>query len=245
VGSPASGNGGRPSWLFMLPRDIFLFLQSARTDQRVALQRSTDGAQAAFESVYADLEDPWASADPRYSYQRWKYQGVMAALPPGRRFARALDLGAGMGALSLALTEVADDVLGLDIAQSAVDQARRRTGTQAGLRFVQGDLGALDPALDGCFDLVVVADTLYYMDRTDDTSLKDTATRIARLLARGGLCLLANHYFFAGDTDSKLTRRIHDAFAWSPSLDLISVRRRPFYLTSLLSLAAPALALPA
>ncbi len=223
----------------MRPRDIGLFLQSARTDQRVTAQRATDGARAAFESAYADLKDPWASANPRYSYQRWKYQNLMVALPPGRRFARALDLGAGMGAFSMALTSVADDVLGLDIAQSAVDEARRRAGEQRGLHFAQGDVNALDPALDGCFDLVVVADTLYYLDRVDDASLKTVASRIARLLAPGGLCLLANHYFYSGDADSRLTRRIHDAFAWSPSLDLMFERRRPFYLTSLLSLAPP------
>ena len=226
----------------MTPRDIGLFLQSARTDQRIAAKRATDGARAAFEAAYAELEDPWASVDPRYAYQRWKYQTLMAALPAGRRFGRALDLGSGLGALSMALTGVADQVLGLDIAQSAVDQARRRAGAQRGLRFAQGDIGALDPALDGSFDLVVVADTLYYLDRVDDSSLKTVAARISRLLAPGGLCLLVNHYFCSGDTDSRLTRRIHDAFAWSPGLDLVFVKRRPFYLTSLLSRAAPMLA---
>lgn len=223
----------------MTPRDIGLFLQSARTDQRIAAKRAMHGARAAFEAVYAELDDPWASANPRYAYQRWKYQTLMAALPVGRRFGRALDLGSGLGALSMALTGVADHVLGLDIAQSAVDRARRRAGAQPGLHFAQGDVSALGPALDGTFDLVVVADTLYYLDRVDDPSLKAVAARIARLLTPDGLCLLANHYFYSGDRGSRLTRRIHDAFAWSPGLDLVFVRRRPFYLTSLLSRAAP------
>lgn len=230
---------GRPWWLFMSPGDIGLFLRSARTDQRIAAQRAKEGGRAAFEAAYADLDDPWASADPRYFYQRWKYQSLMAALPSGRRFGRALDLGSGMGGLSVALTGVADEVLGLDIAQSAVDQASQRAGSRPGLRFAQGDVEALDPALDGRFDLVVVADTLYYLDRVDDHSLKLVASRITRLLAPGGLCLLANHYFTSRDKDSRLTRRIHDAFAWSPGLDLMFSQRRPFYLTSLLSLAAP------
>jgi predicted TPR repeat methyltransferase len=227
----------------MAPRDVGLFLKSARTDQRIAVRREAEGARAAFESVYAELDDPWASADPRYFYQRWKYQSLMAALPHGRRFGRALDLGSGTGALSVALTGVADEVLGLDIAQSAVDLAERRAGARPGLRFAQGDVGALDPALDGNFDLVVIADTLYYLDRVDDHSLKTVASRVARLLAPGGLCLLVNHYFTSLDKDSRLTRRIHDAFAWSPGLDLVFMQRRPFYLTSLLSLAVPSLAL--
>lgn len=221
----------------MMPRDIALFLQSAKTDARIAAVRSTDGARAAFEAAYSEQEDPWASDNARYSYQRWKYESLMAALPPGRRFARALDLGCGMGALSLALTRVSDDVLGLDIAQSAVEQARRRTGVRPGLRFAQGDLSSLEPEMDERFDLVVVADTLYYLDSVDDASLKAVATVIGRLLAPGGICLLANHYFFAGDKDSRLTRRIHDAFTWSPTLHLVSTRWRPFYLTSILSRA--------
>ena len=229
----------RPWWLFMAPRDVGLFLKSARTDQRIAHQRAAEGGRAAFEAAYA-MGDPWASADPRYFYQRWKYQSLMATLPVGRRFGRVLDLGSGMGALSLALTSVADHVLGLDIAQAAVDQAKRRTGPQPGLRFVQGEVGALDPAMDGTFDLVVVADTIYYLDAVDDQSLKVVASRIGRLLAPGGLCLLANHYFFRGDKDSRLTRRIHDAFAWSPGLELVFSQRRPFYLTSLLSRAGAA-----
>lgn len=234
---PAKTRPGRPWWLFMMPRDIGLFLRSAKTDQRISEVRATDGARAAFEAAYSERNDPWESDNARYSYQRWKYEALMAALPEGRRYARTLDLGCGMGAMSLALTKVSDDVLGLDIAEAAVAQARRRTGAHPGLRFAQGDLGALDPALKGQFDLVVVADTLYYLDRLHDTSFKTAATLVAGLLAPGGLCLLANHYFFAGDKDSRLTRRIHDAFAWSPSFDLVSTRRRPFYLISILSRA--------
>ena len=233
----------RSRWLFMSPRDIGLFLQSARTDAQIARIRGSEGARAAFEAAYSGSGDPWASADPRYFYQRWKYESLMAALPPGRRFPRALDLGSGVGALSLALTAVSDDVLGLDIAQSAVDHASARHAGQSGLRFAQGDVGALDPALDGCFDLVVVADTLYYLDAVDDLSLKAVVARIARLAAPGGLCLVANHYFFAGDRDSRLSRRIHDAFAWSPGFAVVSARRRPFYLASLLqALPQPMLA---
>lgn len=225
----------RPWWLFMKPRDIGLFLRSAKTDQRIAEVRATQGARAAFETAYSEREDPWESDNAQYSYQRWKYEALMATLPPGRRYMRALDLGCGMGAMSLALTKVSDDVLGLDIAEAAVAQARRRVGATPGLRFARGDLNALDPALNRQFDLVVVADTLYYLSELDDTSLKTAATLVANLLVPGGLCLLANHYFFSGDKDSRLTRRIHDAFAWSPSLTLVSTRRRPFYLTSILS----------
>ncbi len=221
----------------MSPLDVGLFLRSAKTDQRIATVRATDGARAAFEEAYTAHDDPWESGNARYSYQRWKYESLMQYLPVGRRYDRALDLGCGLGAMSLALTQVSDDVLGLDIAEAAVVEARRRNAAQPGLSFAQGDLATLDPALAHRFDLVVVADTLYYLDKVDDASLKAIATLVSGLLAPGGLCLLANHYFFSADKDSRLTRRIHDAFAWSPSLHHVSTRRRPFYLTSLLSRA--------
>jgi predicted O-methyltransferase YrrM len=68
--------------------------------------------------------------------------------------------------------------------------------------------------------------------------LKALAQRMARLLRPGGVCLLANHYFSGADADSRLSRRIHQAFAWSPALTLVSEHRRPFYLVSVLERAA-------
>jgi SAM-dependent methyltransferase len=222
-------------WVFMSPRDIGLFLRSARTDKQIARLRRTGGARAAFEAAYAGNSDPWASADPRYLYQRFKYEGLMAMLPPGRRFARALDIGSGVGTMSLSLTGIADEVLGLDIAQSAVDRAARLA--RPGLRFAQGDVTRLDRSLAARFDLVVVADTLYYLDAVDEESLKTVVAQIAGLLAPGGLCLVANHYFFAADSDSRVSRRIHDVFAQSAALVPIASHRRPFYLATLLQSA--------
>jgi SAM-dependent methyltransferase len=221
----------------MSPRDIGLFVRSARTDKQIARMRGASGARAAFEAAYAGDRDPWASADPRYLYQRFKYEGLMALLPPGRRFAHALDIGSGVGAMSAALTMVADQVLGVDIAQTAVDRAAALCLTRPGLRFQQGDVTALDPAMDGQFDLVVVTDTLYYLDKIDTQSLTQIVARIAGLLAPGGLCLIANHYFFAGDRDSRLSRRIHDVFGQSTALVTVVSKRRPFYLATLLQKA--------
>jgi len=225
-------------WLFMSPRDIGLFLKSARTDAAIARTRRQEGGRAAFEAAYSAGPDPWASADTRYRYQSLKYRTLISLLPKGRRFARALDLGSGVGVLSLALTTVADDVLGLDIAQSAVDLAMRHASGRTDLRFAQGDVTSLPASMNGGFDLVVIADTLYYLDAVDDMSLKRVACRVADLLAPGGICLMANHFFFSADRDSRLSRRIHDAFAWSPRLTLLREHRRPFYLASLLT-AAP------
>ena len=226
------------SYLFMSPRDIGLFLRSARTDSAIAQTRRRDGDEAAFDAAYAG-GDPWASGDNRYLYQRRKYDVIAALLPAGRRFGRALDLGTGLGLLARRIAGRADSVLGLDISQSAVDGARRRHAGVGNLRFDRGDVRDLPVEMDGRFDLVVIADTLYYLPQPiSDAVLKATALRAAALLAPGGICLLANHYFFSADSDSRLSRRIHDAFAWSPGFQVQSEHRRPFYLVSVLGKAA-------
>lgn len=226
------------SWLFMRPRDIGLFLRSARTDAAIADLRERLGQRAAFEAVYAK-GDPWASGDSRYLYQRRKYEVLSSLLPP-RRFARALDLGSGLGGLARKIAAQSDEVLGLDISHAAVERATALHGDLPNLGFAQGDVLNLPATLDRSFDLVTVADTLYYLPPPlADATLKALATRIARLLRPGGVLLLANHFFFTADPDSRLSLRIHRAFSWSPDLEVVSQHRRPFYLATLLQPAIP------
>jgi hypothetical protein len=121
----------------------------------------------------------------------------------------------------------------------------RSSGRGSGRRrFEQADILDLPASLDRGFDLVVLADTLYYLSPLDDAIPEGMAARVADLLVPGGLCVLVNHYFFAVDSDSRLSRRIHGAFARSPRLRLESEQRRPFFLVSQLT-EQPAQAGPA
>ncbi len=221
---------------FMRLRDIGLFRRSARTDAAIAGTRGRLGDRAAFEAAYAD-GDPWAAADTSYRYQFRKYQTLLSLLP-AERYGRVLDLGCGVGRMSGMLARRADSVLGLDVAQGAIDAAERASAGIPGLRFQQADMRDLPPDLNGGFDLVVLADTLYYLRPMDDLLLKRLALRVAGLLAPGGVCLLANHFFSGADQDSRLSRRIHRAFAWSPAFHVLSEHRRPFYLVSVLGQVA-------
>jgi 2-polyprenyl-3-methyl-5-hydroxy-6-metoxy-1,4-benzoquinol methylase len=220
----------------MLPRDIGLFLKSARTDARIEKLRAEVGAAAALETVYAEGGDPWASASPRYRYQRRKYE-VLASLLPERRFSRALDLGCGVGLMCRHLAARADAVLGVDIAPSAIKQAATHNADLPQVSYACHDITALPESLDGGFDLVVVADVLYYLSPLPDALLKAMAQRVARLLRPGGMVLLANHYFFSADPESRRSRRIHDAFGWSPGLQRRADFRRAFYIATLLDKA--------
>ena len=143
-----------------------------------------------------------------------------------------------LGLLGRRLAERADDVLGLDISQGAVERARALHLDVANLRFERGDVRDLPASLNGSFDLVVLVDVLYYLPPPlTNATLEALAMRAAALLAPGGLCLLANHSFFAADPDSRLSRRIHRAFARSPGFRVVSEHRRPFYLVSLLAVS--------
>jgi SAM-dependent methyltransferase len=222
----------------MTLRDVGLFLRSARTDAAIGRLRGTVGDRGAFEALYQGSADPWASASPRYRYQRLKYETLVAMLPKGRRFERALDLGCGVGLMSKLLAARADHVVGVDIAEAAVGRAAFAHAAVGNLSFEQGDVLALPPRFDDRFDLVVLADVLYYLAPLNEAVLATIAGRVADILAPGGVCLLANHFFFAADPDSRVSRRIHRAFAASPRLQLVSAHRRCFYLASVLSGAA-------
>jgi SAM-dependent methyltransferase len=226
--------GPRLPWLAMLPRDIGLFLKSARTDARIAALHRTQGRRAAFEALYRESDDPWASASPAYRYQGLKYEKLIALLPR-KHFKNALDLGCGLGLLSQKLAGRAEHVLGIDIAPAAIEHARRRGAAFENLSFEPGDVLDLPASLDGRFDLVVVADVLYYLSPLDEAVLRSVVRRIADLLTPGGTCLLANHFFFAADSDSRVSRKIHRAFSDCPRFATGSEHRRAFFLATLFS----------
>ena len=95
---------------------------------------------------------------------------------------------------------------------------------------------ALDVELNGRFDIVVVADTIYYLPPPiNDETLEGLAARLARLLTQDGVLLVVNHYFPMPNAETRLTRRIHKAFQWSPALTLFAEHRRAFFLASLLA----------
>ena len=105
-------------------RDIGLFLRSARTDARLSRLRDAGGDQIAFETLYREApdNDPWASADSRFRYQRQKYASI-AAMVPKRRYGRGVDLGCGTGLLTRLLAPLCDELLGIDISEAAVQRA--------------------------------------------------------------------------------------------------------------------------
>jgi SAM-dependent methyltransferase len=222
--------------------DIGLFLTSARSDARlVALRQESATCGTAFDRLYAESpqHDPWASSQPKYHYQRRKYDELIRLLPK-RAYRRALDLGCGLGLLTERLASCAQEVVGIDVSAVAIRCAAERVRHLKNVQFRQGDIMALDEEQNGSFDLIVVADTIYYLPPPIlDGVLKGLAEHISKLLSSDGLLMLVNHYFPAPNAETKLTRRIHRAFEWSPALTSLSEHKRAFFLATLLEPSAP------
>jgi ubiquinone/menaquinone biosynthesis C-methylase UbiE len=111
------------------------------------------------------------------------YEAALAAAEPAP--ARALDLGTGtgQGAFAIARRFPAAEIVGVDLADGMLAEARRKTPTELAerVRFENGDASAL-PFADGSFDLVAHANMIPFFDE------------VARVLAPGGQAVFAFSY---------------------------------------------------
>ena len=74
-----------------------------------------------------------------------------------------MELGCGAGSFTRHLVALTDYVLAVDIAAAAVDRAREALAGTAGLEFRVANVMELDVEADGPWDLVVLAETAYYL----------------------------------------------------------------------------------
>jgi SAM-dependent methyltransferase len=94
---------------------------------------------------------------------------------PAGRFRRALDVGCGTGLSSLALLDLAEEVVGIDAALEMLRHTRRVDG----IRYVASGAETL-PFRERCLDLVLACGSMDWVDRPR------FMPRAAGLLIRGG-----------------------------------------------------------
>jgi 2-polyprenyl-3-methyl-5-hydroxy-6-metoxy-1,4-benzoquinol methylase len=222
-----------PRKFFMSLRDISFWIRSARTDAALEKLQVEHGSEKAFDLLYSRKSDPFASGLSRYRYQKLKYEKLISFLPK-RRYASVLDVGCGLGPFTRELSPHAGRVLGVDLSETAVLQARDGSRAHPNVRFEQRDIQQIGK-IEEKFDLITVLDVLYYLPNLSDETLRSVAWQIETLLVPGGLLLLVNHFFFHVDAASRQTRRIHDSFRRNSSLQIVSENKRAFYLASLYS----------
>jgi predicted TPR repeat methyltransferase len=221
-----------PKNFFMTLRDIAFWVRSARADSLLSRLRLEHESAAAFDELYGGMKDPFGTELPQYRYQQRKYDSLLSMLPQ-RTYRRALDVGCGLGSMTRKLAPFAEHVLGTDISAAAIAHASKLSASHSNIVYSQEDM--LDETRQkSAFDLIVLADTLYYVAPLTETRLKSIVGNVSSKLAPGGLLLVVNHYFFGIDKASRGTREIHDAFRWAPSLDCAAEHRRAFFLATLL-----------
>lgn len=217
---------------FLFVSDIRFWIRSARSDAHLQnLRKDHDNARS-LDLLYEERKDPWGLDSPHFRYQQSKYAGMLSLLPR-RRYKRALDIGCGLGNLTRRLCNHADFVLGIDVSRVAIAQASLQSTEQANLQFQQGDALNLSRDLDNGFDLVVIADTLYYLSPLSNEVLQAVRERVVGLLVPGGILLLVNHFTLNLDPGSRWSPKIHRIFRSARDLKSVQETYRPFYLADI------------
>lgn len=154
-----------------------------------------------FDGMYAADPDPWRFADS--NYERDKYRATLAALPRDR-YSSVLEVGCSIGVLTRQLSARSGSLLALDVAEGALEQARRRCGELTDVRFARCRVPGEWP--DGTFDLILLSEVVYYLDRDD---LRRLAERVRAASRPGGDVVLVHwlgetHYPLTGDEAADL-----------------------------------------
>ncbi len=141
---------------------------------------------AGFEAKFARDADPWSTWSNRD--EALKRSAILHALPGGK-VGRVLELGAGNGSNSQAL---ANRSLRLDATEATTAGTRLVSEAIASYapraHAVQRAVPALPPR--ECYDAIVIAELLYYLDHRTMATL---AGQTVQHLRPGGTLVLAHH----------------------------------------------------
>ncbi|MDB5540014.1 MAG: SAM-dependent methyltransferase [Devosia sp.] len=129
-----------------------------------------------------------------------EWPSLKAMLPP-LNGARVLDLGCGFGAFCrYAVEQGAADVLGIDISEKMLDDARGR-GPGLPIRYERADLEAYEPP-PGAFDLVFSSLAVHYL-----ADFEAFVARVTRALKPGGRFVFSmEHPVFAARANPEFVK---------------------------------------
>lgn len=141
---------------------------------------------AGFDAKFRKDADPWSTWTSRDEAR--KRQAILHALGTGR-FVRILELGAGNGSNSSALTRHALRLDATEATEAGTQLvAKAIAGSTPRARAVQLAVPARPPA--SRYDAIVIAELLYYLDRR---TMRTLAVQVAQLLQPDGVLVLAHH----------------------------------------------------
>jgi 2-polyprenyl-3-methyl-5-hydroxy-6-metoxy-1,4-benzoquinol methylase len=147
--------------------------------------------RAKMQRVFSRGADPF-HYDSGSDYEKERLAAMEAAL--GKRdFARVLEVGCAEGAFTERLARKSRRLTAVDISSVALARARERLKEKSGVDFVETDIRDWNP--EGTFDLIVLGDVLYYIDKPMVRELFEAVfPKIASWLAPGGRLMLAHGF---------------------------------------------------
>ncbi|TBR25682.1 methyltransferase domain-containing protein [bacterium] len=151
--------------------------------------------------VFGRGSDPYRYDASPYELARLE---EMAKALAGRRYQKALEVGAAEGHFTRRLAGMADRVMALELSPVALARARAAT---AGLPvdYEETDVRAWD-GRGGPFDVVVLGEVLYYLDKPlVQAEFEEALAKMAGWVAPGGRLLLAHGFADAAER----ARRVH------------------------------------
>ena len=149
------------------------------------MSRSAESQTARyFEDIYRENPDPWGFATS--DFERAKYEATLHALSKAR-YRRAFEIGCSIGVFTRMLAPRCDRLLAVDAAEAPLAEARRRSADAPQVEVRRMRLP--DEFPDGAFDLVVVSEVLYYLNRAD---VEAVARRVVGALQPGGDAVLVH-----------------------------------------------------
>jgi SAM-dependent methyltransferase len=177
--------------------------------QRVLLWWHQGKTRDKMQRVFSRRTDPF-SYDGGSAYETERLAAMERALE-GRAYAQALEVGCAEGAFTERLAKAARKVTALDISAIALGRARKRLASSSQVEFIEADVRGWSPPAAGRFDLVVLGDVLYYVDKPlVRAAFEELFGRVASWLEPGGRLILAHG--FAGPQELAHRRGFRERF---------------------------------
>jgi ubiquinone/menaquinone biosynthesis C-methylase UbiE len=133
-----------------------------------------------------------------------------------------LDFGCGIGRVAIALADEAATVLGFDLSERMIVEARRRADGRRNIRFEQSEACSL-PVDGGKVDLLIAADSLPFVVRAN--ALERFMAETARVLGPGGDLLVFN-WSYRSDPERDVAEA--HALAATFGFEVLRANEQPF-----------------
>lgn len=166
---------------------------------------------AFFETKYRRKSDPWNFLKSPYECAR--YDAILNTLR-GRHYHRVFEPGCSIGALTVRLASICDEIEAADFSPTAVKKARKRCENLSNVRIRCSSLSIEEDF--GRFDLVVLSEIGYYFHAPEWRELSERCVATMN----SGSTLLAAHWL-GNSTDHQMSGdKVHDILASNASLRL-------------------------